>query len=64
MFNQGFRARLSVEVAVIFRNIGNNTPSNTPRIKVPVTIEIKQCHKLVRITIVVNSVEDTISIRV
>jgi hypothetical protein len=62
MFNQGFKARLSVVVAVILRSIGNNTPSNTPRINVPASIEIKQCNIWVLVTIAAKIVEDTIRI--
>ena len=58
MFNQGFEARLSVVAAVIFKNIGSNTSSNTPRINVPVTIAIKQCHKLILVKMKVRITED------
>lgn len=62
MFSQGFIARLSVVAAVILRSTGNNTPSSTPRINAPATIERKQCHKLVLQMIAANNVEDIMSI--
>jgi len=62
MFSQGFIPRLSVLAAVILISIGSNTPSNTPRISAPATIERKQCHKLVPVMIAANNVEDTMSI--